>query len=190
MAIRRKRLGNQHPFVAQSLDNIGTVYLRQPKQAEGEPLFKEAFEINRKAVGTVHPVVGSNLNNFALVYVNTDGPPQAEEHFRHVLDLDKKITGEANAGLAGANQSLGVVLTRERKFAEAERYLREAIAMKQKTFAADHWDIALRRTCSGRASATRAGTRRRSRCSWRAGRSSRSNSGPSTTARGRRRCGS
>ena len=84
------------------------------------------------------------------MYQNTNRLPQAEDYFRQVLELDKKIKGEASPGLAGTYQNLGVVLTRERKFAEAERYLREALAMKQKTFAADHWDVATTKNLLGR----------------------------------------
>ena len=174
MAIRRKRLGNEHPVVAQSLNNIGMLYVRQRQHADAEPLFKEALEINRKAVGTVHPVVGANLNNLALVYRKTPNRlPQAEE----VLQAGPR-TGQEDQGRNQSRPCGRVPEPRRQPPASAvcgaERYLREALAMKQKMFAADHWDVATTKNRPGRApSDARAGTRRRSRCCFRAKPSSR-----------------
>jgi tetratricopeptide (TPR) repeat protein len=68
LAIREKALGPDHPDVAQSLNNLATLYYSRGRFADAEPLYKRALAIREKALGPDHPDVATALNNLAELY--------------------------------------------------------------------------------------------------------------------------
>jgi len=51
----KKRLGESHPDVATSLNNLAGLYDSQGRYAEAEPLYQQALEIASKTLGVDHP---------------------------------------------------------------------------------------------------------------------------------------
>jgi len=56
LKIRRKLLGDRHPDVAGSLNNLAGLYKAQGRFAEAEPLYEEALAIAIPSLGTDHPI--------------------------------------------------------------------------------------------------------------------------------------
>jgi tetratricopeptide (TPR) repeat protein len=65
--IFRRTLGNDHPDVATSLNNIATLLNRMGRLEEAMPLYEEAEKIFRRTLGNAHPQVATALNNRALL---------------------------------------------------------------------------------------------------------------------------
>ena len=57
LAIRKKMLGEEHPDVAQSLNNLAALYENQGKYDEAEKMFEESLAIRKKMLGEEHPDV-------------------------------------------------------------------------------------------------------------------------------------
>jgi tetratricopeptide (TPR) repeat protein len=55
LAMRRKLLGDEHPDVARSLDNLATLLREKGDYAAAEPLYREALEIRRAKLPVGHP---------------------------------------------------------------------------------------------------------------------------------------
>ncbi len=53
--MRRQLLGQQHPYVASSLNNLAGLYYSQGKYEQAEPLYLEALSIAEKVLGVDHP---------------------------------------------------------------------------------------------------------------------------------------
>ena len=86
LAIREKTLGENHPAVAATLNNLAVLYGKRGKYKVGfwfrncqtytstsqdaEPLCKRALEIREKVLGSDHPDVAKQLNNLALLCQN------------------------------------------------------------------------------------------------------------------------
>src|SRR5262249_39540054 len=68
LAIREKALGPDHPDVAQSLNNLATLYDQQARYADAEPLYKRSLVIRENILGPNHPMVAESLNNLASHY--------------------------------------------------------------------------------------------------------------------------
>ncbi|MEB3291352.1 MAG: CHAT domain-containing protein, partial [Leptolyngbya sp.] len=68
LAIRRELLGDRHPNVATSLNNLALLYQAQGRYGEAEPLYQESLAIRREQWGDRHPDVANSLNNLALLY--------------------------------------------------------------------------------------------------------------------------
>jgi tetratricopeptide (TPR) repeat protein len=49
----RRVLGEEHPDVAQSLNNLALLYNSQGRYSEAEALYKQALELKRRNLGIV-----------------------------------------------------------------------------------------------------------------------------------------
>ncbi|MEH1890463.1 MAG: tetratricopeptide repeat protein [Nostoc sp.] len=61
----KKRLGEEHPDVAASLNNLANFYNSQGRYSEAEPLLLKALKLTRYLLGDEHPDVATSLNNLA-----------------------------------------------------------------------------------------------------------------------------
>ncbi|MEO0708377.1 MAG: tetratricopeptide repeat protein, partial [Cyanobacteria bacterium J06649_5] len=52
---RRKLLGEEHPSVATSLNNLGALYFSKEDYVRAEPLFVESLAIRDQKLGRQHP---------------------------------------------------------------------------------------------------------------------------------------
>lgn len=55
LSIREKQLGADHPDVAISLHNLGTLYYQQGNYPEAKKLISRALKIWQKSLGDDHP---------------------------------------------------------------------------------------------------------------------------------------
>ncbi|MFM6517189.1 MAG: tetratricopeptide repeat protein, partial [Microcystis panniformis] len=51
----KRLLGDNHPYVAQSLNNLAALYYSQGRYTEAEPLYLEAINIATQVLGENHP---------------------------------------------------------------------------------------------------------------------------------------
>ena len=66
--ISEKVLGEEHPYTADSYNNLAMVYYSQGRYKEAEELYKKALLIREKVLGEEHPDTATSYNNLALVY--------------------------------------------------------------------------------------------------------------------------
>ena len=83
----KQRLGNDHPAVATSLNNLAGLYESQGRYGEAEPLYEEALALRRKLLGDDHPDVASSLNNLALLYNSQGRYGEAEPLYLQAIDI-------------------------------------------------------------------------------------------------------
>ncbi|MGB2926365.1 MAG: tetratricopeptide repeat protein, partial [Limnothrix sp.] len=67
LQMRKELLGDRHPDVAQSLNNIAGLYYNQEKYAEAMPLFEQALDICLEVLGVNHPHTKSVMKSIANV---------------------------------------------------------------------------------------------------------------------------
>jgi tetratricopeptide (TPR) repeat protein len=65
LEVTKKRLGEEHPDVAASLNNLAGLYESQGRYAQAEPLQQQALELMRRLLLDEHPHVAQSLNNLA-----------------------------------------------------------------------------------------------------------------------------
>ena len=85
LAIYKKMLGDEHPDVADSLNNLASLYKNQGKYDEAEKMFKESLAMRKKMLGEEHPDVAQSLNNLAALYENQGKYDEAEKMFEESL---------------------------------------------------------------------------------------------------------
>ena len=62
------RLGEEHPSVAKSYNNLAELYRYQGRYTEAEPLLKKALELKIRLLGEEHPETATSYNNLAGLY--------------------------------------------------------------------------------------------------------------------------
>jgi serine/threonine-protein kinase len=130
LALVERAVGTDAPVGnrAQLLSDLALVLNQQSRYAEAEPLLREALAISERVYGPEHPEVGSVLRNLSLT---VDGLGRVDEGIallRRTLELDLKRGDDDRLTRAITQNNLGFRLQRERRFAEAEPFLRESLA--------------------------------------------------------------
>ncbi|MDY6938283.1 MAG: tetratricopeptide repeat protein, partial [Cyanobacteriota bacterium] len=64
----RKLLGNEHPHVATSLNNLAGLYKSQGRYEDAEPLYLDALEICDRSLGSAHPNTRIIWKNYILFW--------------------------------------------------------------------------------------------------------------------------
>ncbi len=65
LALRKRLLGDKHPDVADSLNNLAALYKFTRRYSEAEPLFQQALAICEHTLGVSHPHTIKVRGNYA-----------------------------------------------------------------------------------------------------------------------------
>ena len=90
----KRILGEEHPDVATSLNNIATLYYDQGHYSEAEPLYTQALALRRRILGEEHPDVASSLNNLGDLYRSQGHYSEAECLFLQAIIRALRCLGE------------------------------------------------------------------------------------------------
>jgi tetratricopeptide (TPR) repeat protein len=93
LEVAKKRLGEEHPDVAASLNNLALLYDSQGRYSEAEPLYIQALALRRQLLGEEHPDVALSLNNLALLYNSQGRYSEAEPFYIQALDICERRLG-------------------------------------------------------------------------------------------------
>ncbi|VDM47268.1 unnamed protein product [Toxocara canis] len=118
--IREKCLGEDHPAVAATLNNLAVLYGKRNKYKDAEPLCKRALEIREKVLGADHPDVAKQLNNLALLCQNQGKYDEMERYCRRALKIYETKVGPDDPNVAKMKNNLSSALLKQGKYKEAE----------------------------------------------------------------------
>lgn len=139
--IRRARLGEKHPDVADSLNLLGIATQYQGKQKESEAAFREALEIRR--VGPAHPQhLALSMGNLGNVLRDRGDWTGAAALFREALAIRRKIWGNEHPRVASSLGQLSAVAVLQGNAEEAVQAAEQAVAILRRTMPAGHPDVA------------------------------------------------
>ena len=129
LAIRREHLGNSHPDVATSLNNLASLYQDQGRYREAEPLLLRALEIRETALGESHPDVAASLNNLASLYQDQGRYREAEPLLLRALEIRETALGENHPDVAASLNNLASLYQDQGRYEEAESIYQEALTI-------------------------------------------------------------
>jgi tetratricopeptide (TPR) repeat protein len=138
-----QRLGEEHPYVAASLNNLALLYASQGKYNQSEPLVAQALELNERFLGEDYPDVALSLNNLAYLYVCQRKYEQAEPLYLRALDLNKRFFGEEHPQVALNLNGLAYLYDSQGKYGQAEPLYIQALELNERFFGEEHPDVAL-----------------------------------------------
>ena len=131
VAIRRKVLGNEHPALANALDQL-SITLEWRKPDEFEQHAREALAIARRAYGEVHRETARLEGNVAWSLYRRGAYAEAASLYRSAVEHHRKTNGADHPFTGGALNALANTLNALRDFRGAEATAREAVELHRK----------------------------------------------------------
>jgi len=141
MAVRRKLFGENHPEIANALNNLASTLQHLDRYDEAEAYFREALGIFRKAHGNGHPDVGTALANLGVLLNARGQYVEAEPVLREAVELRERLLGPENPSHAYSLLALTESVLRQGRAAEAEQLARRALEVREGALPPDHWLI-------------------------------------------------
>ena len=138
----RERLGEEHPDVATSLNNLAELYHDQERYQKAEPLYLQALDLRQRLLGEEHPDVADSLNNLALLYESQGRYQKAEPLYLQALDLSKQLLGEEHPDVATSLNNLASLYESQGRYQEAEPLYLQALDLSKRLLGEEHPDVA------------------------------------------------
>lgn len=126
LAARERELG-RHPQTAGSYYSVAVALGAQGKFEESRPFAETSLEMYREFLPPDHMDLTRPMSMLGKLAMGRSELPLAEQHFREVLRIRTAALRSDHPALIAIDTQLGVCLTRQARFAEAEEVLLRAI---------------------------------------------------------------
>lgn len=93
LGIRQKLLGQEHPSVASSLNNLAALYENQGRYEEAEPLYIQALQMRQKLLGQEHPSVAISQCNLGVFYQRQGKYDEARALYHQAIAIAQATLG-------------------------------------------------------------------------------------------------
>lgn len=137
---RRAELGENHPDVAECLNDLGDLRDLEGDYDRAEPLYRDALAIFQQSSEHRYPELATVLNNLAGIHWGRGDHPAAEALLRESLEIQVEALGVSDPGLTTVLNNLAVVLEYQGKYRAAEEMHRRVLGINRKR---NHQDVAL-----------------------------------------------
>ncbi|HEY6984515.1 MAG TPA: tetratricopeptide repeat protein, partial [Rhodanobacteraceae bacterium] len=140
LEIDERMFGPEHPVTHTAVNNLGGAIRGQGRNEEARPYYERALKLAYKIYGPeAYPTVIAE-NNLSLLLRDVGDLGEAEKHARISVERADKAFGSDSAYRGLMHDGLGSILTREKKYTEAERELDTAwnIVVNDKNFGPQH----------------------------------------------------
>ncbi|WYM03508.2 MAG: tetratricopeptide repeat protein [Gloeotrichia echinulata CP02] len=138
----KARLGEEHPHVAASLNNLAELYRSQGNYTAAEPLYLQALAMYKRLLGEEHPDVATSLNNLALLYDSQGNYTAAEPLYQQALAMRKRLLGEEHPDVATSLNNLASLYDSQGNYTAAEPLYQQALAMYKRLLGEEHPHVA------------------------------------------------
>jgi tetratricopeptide (TPR) repeat protein len=132
VAERAQVFGDDHPDVANGLDNLAIVYRREGKLDDAARLEQRGLSIRIAAFGPTHPDVAKSYNNLGLLTHEQGDLDGAVAYFSKARAIWDQVYGPDNLDTAGALQNEGNMLAEQGKRDQARVMFERSRALYEK----------------------------------------------------------
>ncbi len=143
VSVIKSRLGENHPDVASSLNNLALLYSSQGRYEAAEPLYLQALQLRKQLRGENHLHTANSLNNLALLYYSQGRYEAAEPLFLQALQLIKQLLGENHPQVAMSLNNLAELYRSQGKYEAAEPLYIQALELYKQLLGENHPDTAM-----------------------------------------------
>jgi tetratricopeptide (TPR) repeat protein len=136
LEVREKVFGREHPDTLTTVDDLGSVLLRQGRYKEAEAMHQQALEGREKVLGPEHPSTLTSMSNLGLVLEEQGKLEEVEAMHRQALEGRKKVLRPKRPSTVMS--SLALLLEEEAKWEKAEAMHRQALEGREKVLGPEH----------------------------------------------------
>ncbi|UCJ13316.1 MAG: CHAT domain-containing protein [Phormidium sp. PBR-2020] len=142
LEIREIALGESHPHVATSLNNLAQLYYFQGNYNAAKPLYRRSLEIRETALGESHPDVAASLIGLAALYHAQGNYNAAEPLYRRSLEISEIALGESHPHVATSLNNLAQLYSDQGNYNAAEPLHLRALEIRETALRESHPDVA------------------------------------------------
>jgi len=135
LRLRRELLPATHPMVAQALANLAVMKATKARATGDQALLKQAIDlmeenvaIEEKVLGPDHPDHARSVSALGVMYVVAKDLDSGTRHMREALRIRRKHINPGELDVWHIQYQLASILTRQKKYDEAEPLYSEALA--------------------------------------------------------------
>nr|MDZ8001311.1 tetratricopeptide repeat protein [Aulosira sp. DedVER01a] len=134
----KTRLGEEHPEVATSLNNLANLYESQGNYTAAEPLFQQALAMRKRLLGDQHPDTATSLIDLADLYSSQGNYTAAEPLYQQALAMHKHLLGDEHPHVAISLNDLALLYYSQGNYAAAAPLYLQALAIFEQKLGVDH----------------------------------------------------
>ena len=148
LAIGERTLGPDHALTITLLADMGWVERDRGDFASSEKYYRETLTRRTRVLGNEHPdtIRAKWQVGRALVFLGKNN--EAENILREALEQSRKVASPGD-NTSSSSMYLGLALEQQRKYSQAEPFLREAIDLRTAAGAGGAWETAFARSALG-----------------------------------------
>ena len=143
LRIRIESLGEGHPDVAVSRNNIGLQLYNLDRPKEAIAPLRAAVETWREHYGDDHPEVGKTRNTLAMALQRAGHHEEALAEYRAALEVRTAALGERHPDTISSQYNLGLAMQNIGQYERAETNIRGALRQWQDVLPAEHPNLAI-----------------------------------------------
>jgi len=136
--LRRNIYGNQHRQVAESLNNLASLYRVMGNFEKAERNFRQAERIFEKTLGNQNPDYATVLNNLGDFYVAVLEFDEARPYYEKAIEIFGKVFGVKHPLYANTLNNLASLNRKTGNFADAEQLYRKTLLVDEQTVGKNH----------------------------------------------------
>ena len=138
LATRRKRLGDHHAAVAETLQILGSALRLQGRHADARAALVESLAIHRAVFGMRHAQIANTLNSLGILDASQGRMAIAAEHFGEAIEMTRALGQGDTTAAATLASNYASVLMRLGRHDEAAVLLVDARERYRQAFGEAH----------------------------------------------------
>lgn len=142
LALREKQHGQDHIYVAYSLNELASLYDDQGQYDKAEPLYVRALAIKEAHLGENDPNLTTSLNNLALLYTHIGEYAKARPLYQRALVLRERQYGQDHPKVARSLNNLALLYYKLADYPKADTLYQRALKIRETELGSDHIDVA------------------------------------------------
>lgn len=149
LTIGTKILGEEHPDVARTYDEIGMVYRIRGEYEKALKYHHLSLDIALKTYGEKHRNIAICYNSIGLIHNWLCENEKALEYFQKSLEIWLTVVGEEHPDVATCYNNIGIVYKQWREYDKALEYHLRSLAIRMKVYGKEHPEVAMSYTNLG-----------------------------------------
>lgn len=135
--MRERVLGPEHPYVAQTLNNLALVHAEAGDAAGAPPLLERVVRIQEKTLGPKHPDLAFALGNLGYALSKLGNYPSARDHYQRAVDI-LEVAAPSHPELGRFLDGLGEAYSEMGDIGTARTFYTRSLEIREKAFGKNH----------------------------------------------------
>jgi tetratricopeptide (TPR) repeat protein len=141
LAIGLKTLGDEHPDMVTSYNNIGSIWYNKGEYDKSLVYYEKCLKIRLKTLGDEHPDVARSYNNIGVIWKNKSEYDKALEYYEKCLKIQLKTLGDEHPDVSNSYNNNGLFWCNKGEYDKGLEYYEKCLKIRLKTLGYEHPDV-------------------------------------------------